>query len=222
MASNPPQPKGLSFSQVAAACGAAALACIALTTSSEGFLPKAEPDPAHILTGCYGERVDMSDLDPDKVYSQSECAVRLRHRLASQYAPALARCLPQLLDKRRVNAFGALLDAAYNAGPVAVCRSPMATGVRSDNWAAACAGFNGWYVTATDRRTGRRVQLGGLVTRRAKEASLCRKGVSDAPAALHSNGLRVGPVAPDAHPVAEPAVPETWFHRLLRHLGLVK
>jgi GH24 family phage-related lysozyme (muramidase) len=188
---------------LAALCVAAAGACIALTQSSEGFMPKAKPDPANILTGCYGERVDQSDLDPNKVYSKSECGVRLRRRLATEYAPQIAACLPQL-NERRVKVFGALLDASFNAGPPRVCTSPMALKIRANDWPAACEALtakghigsmptHGWFTTARYRGKPQpakvmlahkwvwtagawRAEFGGLVTRRQKEASLCREG----------------------------------------------
>jgi GH24 family phage-related lysozyme (muramidase) len=189
---------------IGALCVAAAAACISLTQSSEGFLPKAKPDPAHILTGCYGERVDQSDLDPNKVYSKSECGERLRNRLANEYAPQIAACLPQVVNEKRVKVFGALLDASFNAGPPRVCASPMALRIRAGSWQAACDALtaksrigdmatHGWFTTARYRGKPQpakamrahgwvftagawRAEFGGLVTRRQKEAALCREG----------------------------------------------
>lgn len=162
---------------IAGICVAAAGACLSLTQGSEGYVAKAKPDPAHILTGCYGERVDQSDLDPNHVYSKSECGVRLRNRLASEYAPKIVYCAPEVADNKRVKVFAALLDASYNAGPGAVCRSPMVAAIRRGNWVRGCNAFRGWFVTARDRRTGRRFQLPGLVRRRNAEAALCRQGL---------------------------------------------
>jgi GH24 family phage-related lysozyme (muramidase) len=102
---------------------------------------------------------------------------KLRRRLAEDYAPRIAACIPELND-RRVKVFGALLDAAYNAGPVAVCNSRMARSIHAGDWAGACNGFYGWYATARDRRTGKRIQLRGLEIRRQKEAALCRQGAA--------------------------------------------
>jgi lysozyme len=157
-----------------ALCVAAAAACIGLTQASEGLRNKPYLDPAHILTVCYGE---TQGVDPAKIYSSNECATRLRTRLAQDYAPRIAACLPEL-DEGHVRVFGALLDAAYNAGPVAVCNSRMARSIHAHDWAGACNGFYGWYATARDRRTGRRIQLRGLEVRREKEAALCLKGAA--------------------------------------------
>jgi lysozyme len=158
---------------IGALCIAAAAACIALTQSSEGLRNKPYLDPAHILTVCYGE---THGIDQAKIYSNDECAARLRQRLAEDYAPRIAACLPEL-NERRIKVFGALLDAAYNAGPVAVCNSRMARSIHAGDWAGACNGFYGWYATARDRRTGKRIQLRGLEIRRQKEAALCREGL---------------------------------------------
>jgi GH24 family phage-related lysozyme (muramidase) len=189
---------------IGALCVAAAAACIGLTQASEGFLPKAKPDPAHILTGCYGERVDLSDLDPNKIYSKSECGERLRKRLATEFAPQLAACLPQVATKEHIKVFAALLDASYNAHPARVCASPMAAHIRAGAWADACNTLtakghigslvtHGWFTTARYRGKPQpasamrahgwtftagawRAEFGGLVTRRQKEAALCREG----------------------------------------------
>jgi lysozyme len=157
---------------VTALCVAAAGACISLTQSSEGLRNKPYLDPVHILTVCYGE---TQGIDQAKIYSNDECAGKLRRRLAEDYAPRIAACLPELND-RRVKVFGALLDAAYNAGPVAVCNSRMARSIHAGDWVGACNSFIGWYATARDRRTGKRIQLRGLEIRREKEAALCREG----------------------------------------------
>ena len=152
---------------------AAVLVAAPLATQFEGYRGKAYLDPAHILTVCYGE---TEGVDPSRIYSQDECATKLRARLAKDYAPRLAQCLPQLVDRRRVNVFGALLDASYNAGWAAVCRSRMAVAIKAGDWRQACLLIDGWYVTARDRRSGARIALPGLVTRRKKERDVCLRG----------------------------------------------
>jgi GH24 family phage-related lysozyme (muramidase) len=175
---------------IAAACVAAAAACLSLTQHSEGERLKPYRDPANIVTWCYGE----TQGSPKAAYTQSECAALLQGRLASTYAPKIAACLPELADQKRINVFAAFLDASYNAGTAAVCSSPMARAVHSGDWDGACLDFNGWYVTARYRGTPHsaaamqragwhwiagawRKTLPGLVTRRAKESQLCRSGL---------------------------------------------
>lgn len=158
---------------VAAICIAAAGVCLPLTKSSEGERLAPYRDPAHIVTWCYGE---TQGPHKDR-YSSGECAALLENRLARDYAPKIAACVPQAATEQRIKVFSALLDAAYNAGSAAVCKSRMARSIRAGDWRGGCNGFYGWYATARDRRTGRRVQLPGLVARRAKEAQLCFAGL---------------------------------------------
>lgn len=203
--------------QAAALCAAAAATCVVLTQGSEGLRHKAYLDPAHILTVCYGE---THGIDPAKIYSTDQCAELLRRKLASEYAPPILDCIPQLAEPQRVKVFGALLDAAYNAGPGAVCSSRMARSIKAGMWVTGCKGFYGWRATAHDRRTGKVIQLRGLTIRRAKEATMCREGLGNAPVAANRAGVQ--PPAPVTVQPAPAAVAETWFHRLLRHLGFAR
>lgn len=165
----PATPKASTPPKAPALIAAALLIAIPLATQFEGFRGKAYSDPAHILTQCYGE---TEGVDPSRIYSKDECAAKLRARLARDYAPLILKCLPQL-DMEHRHVFGALLDAGYNAGPAAVCKSRMAVSIRAGDWAGACRGFIGWYVTTTDRRTGVSKALPGLVRRRQAEANAC-------------------------------------------------
>jgi lysozyme len=138
----------------------------------EGTVLKPYLDPAGILTVCRGE-TEYIEL---RIYSNEECAKMHRERLARDYAPRLAKCLPQIAVMERVKVFGALLDASYNAGWAAVCKSRMADLMRAGQWVAACKAIDGWYVTARNRKTGVRVKLKGLVSRRRDEMRVCLQG----------------------------------------------
>lgn len=189
------QPQDMQANNGAAAftalCAAAAAACLGLTAHSEGKRLKPYRDPANIVSWCYGETAGK----PKATYTDAECAALLRNRLAASFAPKVAKCLPQLADKKRIKVFGAFLDAAYNAGPGAVCASPMAAAVRKGDLPLACAAFRPWFVTAhyrgkpepasAMRRAGWvwtgsywRKTLPGLVTRRRNESTLCMEGLS--------------------------------------------
>lgn len=170
-------PAGPSKGAVALAIAAACAVCVPLTARKEGLELKPYRDPAAILTWCYGE----TQGKPLAVYTKDECGALLRRRMARDYAPKVLNCLPALAAADRRNEFAALIDAAYNAGPVAVCRSPMVARMRAGQWTAGCAAFVGWYETARNRRTGKRIRLRGLVIRRADEKALCLK--PEAPAA---------------------------------------
>lgn len=160
----PKSPKGRIAIAIAAACAIAA----PLIMKSEGLRTKPYRDPVSIQTVCYGET-----NVPMRVYSKDECGALLRKQLARKYAPKVLQCIPQLAALERRNEFAALIDSSYNAGPVAVCKSRMATHFRAGRWVTGCNSLEGWYTTARDRRTGRRIRLRGLVIRRHEAKLLC-------------------------------------------------
>jgi lysozyme len=139
--------QGLSGKQkTTAAIVAACIVCVPITASFEGFVPKAKPDPIGIETGCFGERVDQSDLDPSRIYTRSECTDRLRARLMKEYAPQIAKCLPQLIPPERRNEFAAMIDASFNGGPGAVCSSAMAQDIRVGQWDAGAQAYKSFRI----------------------------------------------------------------------------
>jgi lysozyme len=166
----PPKDAG-SRSGTAAIIAAACLVCLPLTQVKEGLSLKPYKDPAAIVTWCYGE----TEGKPLAIYTKDQCGNLLRERMGRDYAPKLLRpdCLPQLAAPERRNEFAALIDASYNAGPVAVCKSRMVQLMRVGQWVAGCKAFDGWYTTARNRQTGQRIQLRGLVIRRQDEVRLC-------------------------------------------------
>lgn len=160
----------------------------------EGYAAKPYLDPARIKTYCYGE-TDLAKLIAGHVYAKSECGKLLRERLARDYAPRILKCLPELAEPRRAYVFAALLDASYNAGPAAVCKSRMAIEIRRERWRSACDALPSWYVGATYRGSARpaaamRAQgwrwtgtkwfkkFPGLVNRRNDERRVCLMGAA--------------------------------------------
>lgn len=152
---------------VVAAIAAAVAIAAPFAEPREGLATRPYLDPARILTVCYGETEGVEA----RIYSRDECAAKLRKRMARDYAPPVLACVPGLAEPRRRFAFAAAIDASYNAGPAAFCRSAMARQFNAGRWAQGCAAFRGWYVTA--RVKGRAVRLRGLVERREAEAKLC-------------------------------------------------
>lgn len=155
--------------RIAAACAAACVVAVPLTTSFEGLVLHPYRDPANILTWCIGE----TQGKPELVYTKSQCGEMLRTRMRRDYAPQVIACVPGLVAPERRYVFAALIDASYNAGAKAVCRSPMAVHARAGRWEAACNSFSGWYTTAKDRRTGKRIYFAGLQRRRLAERKIC-------------------------------------------------
>jgi lysozyme len=144
--------------------GVAVAAAVAAATpfimTHEGVVTHPYHDPAGIETVCAGEtHVAMRN------YTVKQCGEILLDHLDERYAPAVLNCTPDVADHPKV--LEAALDAAYNAGPAAYCRSPMAVQFRSDNWTAGCDAFRGWHISAGG------TVLPGLVRRREDEAELC-------------------------------------------------
>lgn len=175
----PPRPPKKSGAGLAACIAAACLVAAPLAAKWEGFAPKVYRDPAGIPTWCYGETEKLKK-DPSYIYSKTECMGLLRERMARDYAPRIAQCLPEIIANRFI--FGALIDASYNAGWAAVCRSPMARLIKAGQLVPACNALPSWYVTAQKRVNGKRVGkpflLKGLVNRRNDEKAVCLKGAA--------------------------------------------
>lgn len=142
---------------------AAVLVSAPLSARFEGLRTHPYVDPAGIRSVCYGET--EREL---RTYTPDECMVLLEARQANDYAPAVLKCVPGLAARKE--AFAAAIDAAYNAGSGAFCRSPMAARMNAGDWKGGCSAFVGWRVTARGK------SLPGLVRRRVAEAQLCRRG----------------------------------------------
>jgi lysozyme len=149
-----------------AAIASACLIAAPLTAMFEGLRTKPYHDPGDgRLTVCYGETErEMRSYTPD------ECAILLQSRQAKDYAPAVLKCVPSIGGRKEP--FAAAIDASYNAGTAAFCKSPMARRFNAGDWKGGCNAFPGWYVTAKGKR------LPGLVRRREAERQLCLRGAA--------------------------------------------
>lgn len=148
---------------VAAAIAAAVLIVTPFTAAHEGLRQAPYADIGGKMTVCYGEtRVAM------RRYSPAECKALLTKALTSDYAPPVIKCVPQLAEKPYP--FAAMIDAAYNAGAGAACRSPAAALFRQRQWKAGCEALVGW------RDTVKGVKIRGLQNRRRDQVALCLTG----------------------------------------------
>ena len=138
---------------------------VPITTAFEGLRSKPYLDPAGKLTVCIGETEREM-----RSYTADECKVMLAARQRQDYAPAVLKCVPSIALRKEV--FAASIDAAYNAGAGAFCRSPMARKFNAGDWGGGCNAFSGWRTTAKGK------VLAGLVRRRQAEAALCRRGAA--------------------------------------------
>lgn len=173
----PPSNGSGNAGRIALAVAAAVAVATPIAQRWEGYSGKVYLDPANIATQCYGE---TAYLRPDLIYSKAECATKLRSRLARDYAPVLAKCMPTLVGadwSRYTNVYAALLDASYNAGPERVCIR-FAPVVNAGRIRIACDALPTWFITAKNRRTGVRTRLQGLANRRADERAVCVRGLA--------------------------------------------
>ena len=120
----------------------------------------------HPETWCYGETgADTHGKVPplSATFTKAECTAELQDKLTTIYYPAIMKCVKVPMG---VNRTAALVDAAYNLGPSAVCNGAIVRNINAGNPAAGCQALKA-YVYAS----GRVVQ--GLINRRAAEYKLC-------------------------------------------------
>lgn len=163
-------PSAASAVQKVATPAAAAWLAIGVTAvgAFEGLRTTAYLDPVGIPTVCFGETegVRMGDT-----YTKAECEAMLADRLV-EFDRGLARCLPQL-PNYHPETRAALVSWAYNVGVGAACNSTLVRIANQGDLVRACDQLSRWtYAT----KAGVRIQLPGLVKRRAEERQMCLKG----------------------------------------------
>lgn len=157
-------PRQRSGAGVAAIVAAAVIIAAPFTAPREGLITHPNPDPANpkLMQVCYGDtQVQM------RTYTAAECLALLNQREARDYAPGVLKCVPGFANTGRRYAFAASIDAAYNGGTGAFCRSRMARAFNAGQWRHGCDLFLGWRATANGR------VLRGLERRREAERKLC-------------------------------------------------
>lgn len=151
----------------------------------EGTDYVAKPDrigTGHPITWCHGQ----TNADRDAAHQ-----VRSGQRFTKEQCDAeLATSLPPYLERIQkcikvdlpVKTTAALLDAAYNAGSAAVCKSPMVARMNAGDIRGGCEAFRGWYIRSDGQvRTGLVARRSGLKNdSRVNERQLCLEGL-DAP-----------------------------------------
>ena len=155
----------------AAVAGAAVAAWLViagpLVANFEGYAKRPYVDTVgtgHPITWCYGETKADGPVPPlSAIFTKQECTKELEHSLSARYAPAIDRCIRVVLPPHRK---AALVSAAYNLGPSAVCNGPIARYINAGNVVAGCNAL-----LAYDHAAGRR--LPGLTRRRQAERAMC-------------------------------------------------
>lgn len=162
--------------------GAGVIACcVAFTPIWEGMDSVAKRDrigTGHPITYCNGLTSADGAVKIGQRFTKAECDKALAEALPKYWAK-LAPCIFVPLPDKTA---GSLLDAAWNAGPAAVCRSPMLAKMNAGNLKAGCNAFSGWYVRSdgqvraglVDRRNGE-----DHGDKRLSEKGLCLEGLRE-------------------------------------------
>lgn len=132
----------------------------------EGLWLTTKPDKLayNLPTACYGMTThDKPDLRIGDKFTKVQCQEYLVEAIP-RYKVPLEKCIKVELSAHE---WAALTSASYNAGPAAVCRSPMVKAFNAKD-PRACDKFVGWY----ERAGGKYVP--GLHNRRLKESALCK------------------------------------------------
>lgn len=162
--------KGVALSAAMVAAVVAAL--VAFTPQWEGMDKVARRDAigtGHPVTYCYGQTDEFGTVRIGQRFTKIECDAKLAESLP-RYVAGVAKCATRAFP---VKVWAALVDAAYNAGPAAVCRSPMMAHMNAGRYEAGCNAFSGWYV----RSAG--VVRKGLIARRSGVPGDARKSERD-------------------------------------------
>jgi lysozyme len=158
---------------VAGASGAAVIAAVlSFTTKWEGTDLVAKRDAigtGHPVTYCHGQTSEFGDVKVGQRFTPAQC----KEKLAASMPKYLAGIDPCIKREIPVKTKAALLDAAYNAGPAAVCHSRMVALMNEGKIEAGCKAFPTWYVRS-DGQVRR-----GLINRRNDEMKLCLEGLTE-------------------------------------------
>jgi lysozyme len=161
--------------------GAGSAAVIAAATSIlviwEGTDLVAKKDmigTGHPMTYCHGQTDEFGKVKEGQRFTPAQCKDLLAKSLPKYLVP-LQKCVTAELP---VKTMAALLDAAYNAGPAAVCRSPMVKRMNAGDIKGGCDAFEGWYIRSDGQvRRGLVARRSGLQgDKRVNEKQLCLQG----------------------------------------------
>lgn len=162
-------------------------ACVPFTAGWEGTDLTAKVDrigTGHPVTYCHGQTNEAGAVKAGAKFTPAQCD----KLLAESMPKYLAQIEPCIRVPLPVKTEAALLDAAYNAGGAAVCRSPMLARMNAGDLRGGCEAFGSWYIRASG------VVVPGLEHRRAGDArkgekQLCLEGVAEGVPAAPEQGL---------------------------------
>jgi lysozyme len=190
------------------AAGAGCIAaCVAFLPGWEGTDYVAKRDAigtGHPITYCHGQTDEFGKVKVGTRFTKEQCDEMLAASLPKYLAP-LQKCVKVAVPDKSM---AALLDAAYNAGPAAVCgtetkkpgdkgykpMSPMVHLMNAGDIRGGCNAFAGWYVRSDGQvRKGLVARRSGIGDGRKSERDLCLEGLTN-------------PSAPVSHPATKAAV----------------
>lgn len=199
---------------VATAGGAGVIAAaVAFTPIWEGMDPVAKRDmigTGHPVTYCYGQTSEFGNVKVGTHFTKKECDDLLARSLPV-YLEKIEKCIHVPLPDKTM---ASLLDAAYNAGSGAVCKSPMVAKMNSGNLKAGCEAFKGWYVRSDGQvRRGLVARRSGIDSRKSEE-QLCLEGLGEAVTAIPVHvAKKITPAVIAEQPPAPPKDKCAWWRR---------
>lgn len=154
-------------------------ACVAFLPNWEGADYVAKRDAigtGHPITYCHGQTDEFGKVKAGTRFTKEQCDDMLAVSLPKYLAP-LQKCVKVALPDKTM---AALLDAAYNAGPAAVCKSPMVAKMNAGDIRGGCNAFQGWYVRSDGQvRKGLVARRSGIGDGRKSERDLCLEGLAN-------------------------------------------
>lgn len=154
-------------------------ATVAFVPNWEGMDKVAKRDmigTGHPVTYCYGQTDEFGTVKVGTRFNKQQCDEKLAESLP-KYLERLDKCIKVPLPTRSV---AALLDASYNAGTGAVCKSPMLAKMNAGDIRGGCNAFVGWYVRSDGQvRKGLIARRSGIGDGRKSERDLCLEGLNE-------------------------------------------
>ena len=130
----------------------------------------------HPVTYCHGQTDEFGKVKVGTRFTPEQCAQLLGESLP-KYLDPIGKCVKVPLP---IKTMASLVDAGYNAGPAAVCRSPMVKNMNAGNIRAGCDAFKGWYVRSDGKeRRGLVARRSGIGDGRKSERDLCLEGLAE-------------------------------------------
>ena len=118
------------------------------------------------ITWCYGQTAADGPIPKmTATFTKEECTAELAKNLETVYDPAVRKCIHVSMPPHRR---AAIVSAAYNLGPSAVCKGAIARNLNAGNVAAGCKALLGY-----NHASGRVVA--GLTRRRQAEYEFCMR-----------------------------------------------